>query len=186
MRHLILPLVLVLAIPQTGCIGKFALTKKIYDFNHDISPDLVVQELVFLGMLIIPVYGFGLFIDAVILNTVETFTGENPISSAEEETRVVDMGDRGTLYMIPRGRNLRLEHVVDGDTTVHILRRSADATELLDAGNNVLRRIQSTADGSIEIQDGEGAILQSFDGDQVIAATTSWYMRTSYAVAELN
>ncbi len=184
MRRFAVPaLALILVLPGSGCIGKFALTQKIYEFNKEISPDLIVQELLFLGLNIIPVYGVGVFIDAFVLNIVETFTGSNPISGNEAETRVVDLGDEGLLYMIPRGRKLRLEHVVDGETTVFFLRRTADATELLDAGEQVIRRVQSTADGSVLVEDGRGQLLESYDRREVLAATTAWYTGGTSAVA---
>jgi len=64
----------------SGCFGSFNLTRKLYGFNKDVSKDKFVRELVFLGLNIVPVYGVAGFIDAVVANTVEFWTGENPIS----------------------------------------------------------------------------------------------------------
>jgi len=64
---------------STGCFGSFNLTRKLYGFNKSASDDKVVRELVFLGLNIIPVYSAASFIDAVVLNTVEFWTGTNPV-----------------------------------------------------------------------------------------------------------
>jgi hypothetical protein len=68
------------AVLTSGCFGSFNLTRKLYGFNKDVSKDKFVRELVFLGLNIVPIYGVAGFIDAVVANTVEFWTGENPIS----------------------------------------------------------------------------------------------------------
>jgi len=37
------------------------------------------DELIFLGMTIIPVYGVASLVDIVVLNTIDYWSGENPI-----------------------------------------------------------------------------------------------------------
>lgn len=64
----------------TACFGSFNLTRKVWTFNKTVSNDKFVQELVFLGFNVVPVYGIAGFIDAVVANTVEFWSGTNPIS----------------------------------------------------------------------------------------------------------
>lgn len=64
----------------SGCFGSFNLTRKLYGWNKDVSKDKFVRELVFLGLNIVPIYGVAGAIDAIVANTVEFWTGENPIS----------------------------------------------------------------------------------------------------------
>ncbi|HEX7937713.1 MAG TPA: DUF3332 family protein [Gemmatimonadaceae bacterium] len=64
----------------SACFGSFNLSRKLWTFNRDVSKDKFVREIVFLGMNIIPVYGAVGFIDAVLLNTVEFWSGSNPVS----------------------------------------------------------------------------------------------------------
>ena len=63
----------------SGCFGSFNLTRKVYGFNKTVSKDKFVQELVFLGLNVVPIYGIASFVDAVVANTVEFWTGKNPI-----------------------------------------------------------------------------------------------------------
>ena len=44
-----------------------------------VSENRWVNEAVFLGMNIIPVYGVCLFADYIVLNSIEWWTGENPV-----------------------------------------------------------------------------------------------------------
>jgi hypothetical protein len=79
-----------LPLTTAGCFGGFELTRKVYDFNKDIDPNKWVRWLAFLGMNILPVYGFAVIIDAIFANSIEFWTGDNPILAAEDgETRTV-------------------------------------------------------------------------------------------------
>jgi hypothetical protein len=79
-RTVVLTLTAAAVLGSSGCFGSFNLTRKLYGFNKDVSKDKFVRELVFLGLNIVPIYGVAGFIDAVVANTVEFWTGENPIS----------------------------------------------------------------------------------------------------------
>jgi hypothetical protein len=79
-RAVILTLSAAAVLGTSGCFGSFNLTRKLYGFNKDVSKEKFVRELVFLGLNIVPIYGVAGFIDVVVANTVEFWTGENPIS----------------------------------------------------------------------------------------------------------
>lgn len=100
-------LALALAIGATsfqGCIGNFVLTRKVLNFNQHIS-NKWVNEIVFLIMVIIPVYGVCIFIDGIILNSCEFWLGTNPLAMNEGqvETKYVTEGD--TTYQIDISKN---------------------------------------------------------------------------------
>jgi len=102
-----------LPLATTGCFGTFQLTRKVYQFNRQISPDKWIQELAFLVMVILPVYGFATLFDAVLFNSVEFWTGQNPVLQADGATQTIETEDgRATLTR------------VDADTLdVHVLGR---------------------------------------------------------------
>lgn len=97
-------LFLSMTILQTGCFGSFKLTNSLYDWNMGLGAD-AGKEIVFLAFVIIPVYGVTLFIDAVILNTIEYWTGSSPMSMNEgdSETQIVQNG--GNSYEITATKN---------------------------------------------------------------------------------
>jgi hypothetical protein len=72
-----------------GCFGNFALTRKVYDYNEDVSPDKWVRWLVFLVLNVVPVYGFATLFDALFANSIEFWTGENPVTADAGAERVV-------------------------------------------------------------------------------------------------
>lgn len=94
MRKLIIASALCLATATTsaGCFGQFALTRKLYGFNKDISEDKVIRSIATWVMIIIPVYAVGGLVDFIVLNPIEFFDGSNPVkaeASADQPTRLV-------------------------------------------------------------------------------------------------
>jgi hypothetical protein len=78
-----------LPLATTGCFGNFSLTRKVYDYNKEVSPDKWVRWLVFLVLNVIPVYGFATIFDALFANSLEFWTGENPVAAAPGAERIV-------------------------------------------------------------------------------------------------
>ncbi len=80
---------------QHGCIGSFHLTKNLYNWNKNEVGGKWGSELVFLAFVIIPVYSVSLLADGIVLNSIEFWTGENPIAmkDGEKETQIVQSGD---------------------------------------------------------------------------------------------
>ncbi len=92
----------------SGCFGGFNLTRKVWNFNKNVSPNKWVQELVFLALVIIPVYGFASLIDAIFINSIEFWTGENPVTVGKEPTvRVVEKGDTRLVQTMAATRDAR-------------------------------------------------------------------------------
>jgi len=96
----VIALTLVGSVSFTSCIGSFALTNKIYSWNNSVG-DKWVNEVVFLALCIVPVYEFCAFADAVILNSVEFWTGSNPVAAGDIKQI---QGDKG-LYTIETTEN---------------------------------------------------------------------------------
>jgi hypothetical protein len=184
MRRTLLPLAIVLfCLPQTGCVGSHGRTHKIYSFNKTASPDLMVQELLFLGMNIAPVYPVGGLVDAFVLNIVETFTGDDP-ATATSQSQLIRIGDGEQVTLIPQGRDLRIEHRIGRKTTVLTLSHSRDGTDLLDAHGQRVRRSRSTVSGAIVVEDGNGETLERHNRDHVLAVTAAWSLRQTDAIAD--
>ena len=72
----------------SSCIGSFNLTNKVKDWNESLG-NKFVNELVFVGLHIIPVYPLTLLADGVVLNTIEFWTGSSAISKKENGTKIV-------------------------------------------------------------------------------------------------
>ncbi len=95
------------ALAGTGCYGKFALTRKLYDWNGSLG-NKFVNTLVMWVLMIIPVYGVVTFIDGFILNLIEFWSGSNPLATVDHED-----GSQTRMTRLSTDR-VRLEHVVNG------------------------------------------------------------------------
>ncbi|MDE6638492.1 MAG: DUF3332 domain-containing protein [Muribaculaceae bacterium] len=71
---------------MTSCMGKFALTRNLYAWNDQIS-NKFVNELVFFAFWVLPVYEVCGIADLFVLNTIEFWSGDNPMTSS---TKVID------------------------------------------------------------------------------------------------
>lgn len=101
-----------LVLTQTGCFGEFALVRKVYNWNDDISSSKFVKTLVFYVLNIVPVYGIAGFIDVVILNLIEFWSGSNPLSMNE--------GDYEMQMATIEGVDFKIEATKDTFTTTQL------------------------------------------------------------------
>jgi len=105
LRGVVLPLVLggFLPLATAGCIGNFELTRKVYQFNREVDSNKWIQWLAFLVLNVVPVYSFAILIDAIFANSVEFWTGDNPVTTtgAETGTKVVH-GPGGEVVRMTR------------------------------------------------------------------------------------
>ena len=120
-RTAIFALAAFLPLATAGCFGDFRLLRKTYKFNQEVSPDKWVRWLVFLVITIVPVYGLAVVIDALFANSVEFWTGENPIMAGHPVTRTA-LGPNGELATATfRANGLVDLTVTERDGTVHAL-----------------------------------------------------------------
>lgn len=106
-RTIVLAIVIFsVTLSQTGCIGSFTLTRKVYEWNKTDVKGKWGQQLVFLAFIFLPVYEFTLFVDAIVLNTIEFWTGSNPLAMApgEIETKMVRNGDDVYRFTVEKNR----------------------------------------------------------------------------------
>lgn len=78
-----------------NCYGRFVLTGKIYNWNGSMGNKFIKSILMWV-LIIIPVYGVCVFIDFIILNTIEFWTGSNPLAMGptDKEIQIVEKDGR--------------------------------------------------------------------------------------------
>jgi hypothetical protein len=124
MRKTILAAIAV-ALLLTGCFGSFRLVRGVHGFNKDVSHSKFVQELVFLGMVIIPVYELASLGDALIFNTIEFWGGDSRVSRRE-----VPLEDGTVATLVREGDDVRVIH---GDRS-YLLQRTPEGMRVLRGG----------------------------------------------------
>ena len=68
----------------TGCYGSNACFNKLHKWNGSLGNKWLNSIVYFLGFWIFPVYGICLWlVDGLVLNTVEFWTGSNPLASGD-------------------------------------------------------------------------------------------------------
>ena len=70
----------------TSCMGKFALTRNLYAWNEQVS-NKFVNEVLFVAFWILPVYEVCGLADLLVLNSIEFWSGDNPLSAS---TKTID------------------------------------------------------------------------------------------------
>lgn len=83
----------------SSCVGSFTMSNTVLKWNNKVGGKFV-NELVFIVFNIVPVYGVSLFIDAVVLNTIEFWTGSNPMAQIDKTVE----GENGT-YTVKSNEN---------------------------------------------------------------------------------
>ena len=88
----------------TSCFGNFQLTRKLYTWNSQVG-DKFVNTAVMWVLMILPVYEACGFIDLFVLNTIEFWTGENPLAMNETDMdfKIVETGNK--VYVIKATKN---------------------------------------------------------------------------------
>jgi hypothetical protein len=123
-KAIVLITLLSFTVLASGCYGGFNLTRSLYKWNGNIEAskdkqaNTVVQSLVMVVLVIVPVYGLATLADALVVNSIEFWTGKNPVTvKAEPAIRTVDKGDERYVQTLTRtasGKEMRVDYYKQG------------------------------------------------------------------------
>ena len=128
---------------STGCFGQFALTRKVYRFNRDLSGDRWIRWFGFLLMNVVWIYAAAGAIDLGFANSIEFWGGSNPFAAGEWGTRYA-YGPNGEVVSArvvdPATIELR---IVDRYGEQHSARlvREADSVVTYDESGRLIARV---------------------------------------------
>lgn len=131
----------------SSCIGSFGLTNKVKDWNDSLG-NKWVNELVFICMHIVPVYPIAIFADAVVLNSIEFWTGDNPVAANVGETNIVKntAGEDIQITTTENGYNLS-----NGEQEMQLVFDEAEKTWSAVYDNESVKLMQFTGDNSAQM-----------------------------------
>lgn len=95
-----------------SCIGSFSLTNKLLSWNNTIG-NKFVNELVFFAFWVIPVYEVSCLADVLVLNSIEFWSGDNPVAKGKT---VID-GQDGKYLVECDGKGYTIRSLNDGTET---------------------------------------------------------------------
>lgn len=95
-----------------SCIGSFSLTKKVISWNQQVG-NKFVNELVFFAFWILPVYEVTSLADMLVINSIEFWSGTNPITAS---TKTIET-EHGRYLVDCDGTGYTITHEPTGQTT---------------------------------------------------------------------
>ena len=149
-KTLLITLGAIILFIQTGCIGSFKLTQSVLHFNRAIAPK-IVSELVFLVFCIIPVYEIAIFVDAIVLNLVEFWTGTSPMTMKPGQSETQQIAYNGKQYIVTATHNRFHAVSLDGKITQDLVYNDKTATWSIVTGNTTKNVCTYNNDGTIAI-----------------------------------
>ncbi len=159
----------------SGCYGPFYLVRKVHHWNGQVG-DKWVNEAVFLLLSWAPVYSIATLADAIIFNSIEFWTGKNPLSSSmasdgtPKTTRIARRGAEAELTYIPTvGRErLMIQQFQGGQPAEGLqIERRADMTVASNAEGRVVFVAKTQPDGDIVVKDAEGHEVASYSAERI-------------------
>lgn len=131
----------------SSCIGSFGLTNKVKDWNESLG-NKFVNELVFVCMHIVPVYPIAIFADVIVLNSIEFWTGDNPMAANVGETKIVTntAGEDIQITTTENGYNLS-----NGEQEMQLVFDEAEKTWSAVYDNESVKLMQFTGDNSAQM-----------------------------------
>ncbi len=139
----------------TGCFGNFALTKKVYQWNDNVSDNKFVEQILFWGMTILPVYEVAGFIDVCFLNLIEFWTGSNPLAYNDLDGQTIEID--GLEYKIEVTEN-SLKAVQMGTDASFELVYNQETSNLELKSNNETKVIGTYSDNTLNLVKPDGSI----------------------------
>jgi hypothetical protein len=166
----------VLSLHLSACFGKFSLTRAMWDFNKNVSDNKFAQWGVFLVMAIVPVYAIGTLVDALVINSIEFWTGENPVSSADgtpDTSRVVRLGPSETLRLSRDAASgvMKVELEREGQAPlVRYFEPLEDGIAVRDDAGALLLQAREQTGGAVAVTDAAGQTMALHSAEAVAQA----------------
>lgn len=158
--------IVVIAFFTTGCTGSFNLTRKVYNFHRSQS-DKWADELCFLLVALTPIYGLATFADAIIFNSIEFWTGKNPIemSAIDPQSRVAQNG-KNKLQIAYNSKTSQVQVALSNNHGFIFERTDTGVIAKNDKGQVLYSSVQNE-NGDVAIYDGQGRLVKNYPAGQI-------------------
>ena len=162
----------------TSCIGSFKMWNGLKDWNQGVG-DKFVNELVFIALHIVPVYEIAYLADLVVLNTIEFWSGSNPMASNE----VKEIKGENGKYLVKSNNNGYTITNKDDNQSMDLVYNQETQTwnAVTDTENIELVKINNNGTVSINMQNGTSmTVMPDMQG---VAAARAAIGSTSFFAA---
>jgi len=165
----------------SACYGPFNMTRNVYHWNSNIKgsgevSEKWMKEIVFFGMIIIPVYMLSALADAFIFNSMQFWTGDNPVKVTQgpdghiHEVQLRDLTIHvawtedhrsAALTYWQQGQNIKTAHIVE----------DGNGYRLIEAGGESLYVTEQASDGGVNIVDGDCRLVDHISFERLQQAS---------------
>lgn len=162
----------------TSCIGSFKMWNGLKDWNQGVG-DKFVNELVFIALHIVPVYEIAYLADLVVLNTIEFWSGSNPMASNEvKEIK----GENGEYLVKSNNNGYTITNKNDNQSMDLVYNQETQTwNAVTDTENIELVKINNNGTVSINMQNGTSmTVMPDMQG---VAAARAAIGSTSFFAA---
>ena len=150
--------IVILAFFTTGCTGSFNLTHKVYNW-HRSQTDKWTDEICFLLVALLPVYSISTFLDAIVFNSIEFWTGKNP----------VEMSALPSQSRVAMSYNSKTDQVKVALANNHgfIFERTATGVIAKNDKGQVLYSSVQSENGDVSIYNAQGKLVKNYPAGQI-------------------
>ena len=149
----------------SGCFGPFNLTRRLYRWNEQVNGKWE-REFMFILLAWVPVYGLAVLGDGVVFNSMEFWTGKNPVDPPGKQgalprmKRIVRGGEEALLTYTPTASAapaLLVEQFRGGRPAGSLrVERREGVTVGSDGDGRTLFIARTRPDGGVDVQDADG------------------------------
>ena len=168
MKKFIALLLVCTVFTSIGCTGSFNLTRKVYD-AHRSQSDKWADELVFLVVAILPIYGIATWCDAIIFNSIEFWTDENPIVYNPNGPKkfVSKDGDKLVMSYDEDSDSITVTATSpEGESETIVLERTDAAVIAKDSDGNILSSSVKQGNGDLALYNDQIQVVKSMSAGQ--------------------
>lgn len=159
----------------SACYGPFNLTRNVYHWNSNIKGsgevnDKWMKEFVFFGMIVVPVYMFSALLDAFVFNSIQFWSGDNPIKvTYDAEGRIKEVRSGETTITVSAPPQGAVEVIYSTNGTV--LRRAtiietSGGYRLVDEAGHPLSEVELSSDGGVRWLNGDCQVAGAVSAQQ--------------------
>lgn len=151
-RHFFTAAIIAIAMSLTtsSCIGSFKMYNSLMSWNKQVG-NKFVNELVFIAFWILPAYEISFLADVVVLNSIEFWSGNNPVAKG---TKVID-GQDGRYLVECDGKGYTITSENDG-SVVRLDFDSADKSWSVEADGKSVKLMSFVDDTHVNMLDANG------------------------------
>ena len=162
----------------SSCVGSFGLFNRLTTWNQSLG-NKFVNELVFLAFNIVPVYGVAYLADALVINSIEFWSGSNPMANVGDVKKVKGENGNYMVKTLENGYSIKKE----GETASMDLIYNKEANTwnvVADGVSTELLQINNDGTAQMTLPNGEDLTV-TLDAQGVSAARQATMVNTYYA-----